>query len=166
MIPFNEVTQVRKQNTAVVFADTIVLGTRSRHLVTFSSLRNRQVEFQPYFWAAAKLSCVRRVDGGFMYLAEVILFQANYELIMDRIRTVDYKQASVRRPLSLTTLPRRTLMLPLETTPFLCGNQAGNEVVQFDMEGVDLGAEPDASTSGPVISTVGFGVQGPYMLPR
>lgn len=34
------------------------------------------------------------------------------------------------------------------------------------MEGVDLGAEPDASTSGPVISTVGFGVQGPYMLPR
>ena len=43
VIPFAEVTQVRKQNTAVVFADTIVLGTRSRQLVTLSSLRNRQV---------------------------------------------------------------------------------------------------------------------------
>jgi len=57
-------------------------------------------------------------------------------------------------------------MLALDAIPVLCGTQAGNEAVQFDMEGVDLGAEPDASTSGPAISTVGFGVQGPYMLPR
>jgi len=61
VIPFNEVTQVRKQNTAVVFADTIVLGTRSRHLVTFSSLRSRQVAHRPRSWAATSVVLTERL---------------------------------------------------------------------------------------------------------
>ena len=43
VVPFSEVTQVRKQTTALLFSDTIVLGTRSRQSITFSGLRNRQV---------------------------------------------------------------------------------------------------------------------------
>jgi hypothetical protein len=36
------VTQVQKRTTALLFADTVVIGTRSGRAVTLSGLRNRQ----------------------------------------------------------------------------------------------------------------------------
>ena len=107
--------------------------------------------------------------------------QAFYDLIMDRIRTVDYKESKVRswngkesgqqvcaraRVGCAPPVWRARALLTL-VGRIACGDmQPASASRTLSSDGVDLSADTTDQPSAPQISLVGFGTQGPFMLKR
>ena len=77
VLPFSEITSVTKKSSSIMFGDSILIGSRSKQPFLFSSLRNRQV-FPPSIFSPL------------LNHSQYYYSQALYDLIMERMRTVDF----------------------------------------------------------------------------